>query len=272
MAKEKKVKKPKSKARKITEWVLFGVFGALSLVVMAGLIDSMVHKKENYEQPIRFGVGTFVIITDSMEPEIKVDDMVITYKEKVEDFVERFKKGETVDIAFADLNIGVSDFVPDTDAFKKENGGSRSKETKLVMTHRLREVHVNEDIEYGKGRYFFVTSGINTGGVQSLEGEYQLITEKQYLGTVKMVNTALGHFMSFVSSAYGLLILLLVPATYLIVMSSIDIYKAVKEDEAASNEPSNNSGDHLSNLSEKDKQRLKDELLDEMIKAKKEKK
>ena len=232
----------------------------------------MVHKEENYNQTIRFGMGTFVIWTDSMEPEIKVDDMIITFKEDSEKFGERLKNGETIDIAFADVDLGLYFFEPDTPEFKKENGGERSKETKMVMTHRLREVHVNEDVEFGKGRYYFVTSGINTGGVESKEGQYQVITEKEYLGTVKVVNTFLGKFMSFVSSPYGLIILLLVPAAYLIVVSSMDIYKAVKEDEAASNEPSNLSGDHLSNISEADKERLKNEILEEMMQKKKEKK
>ena len=37
--KEKRVKKPKSKARKIIEWVLTGIFLALFAFVLAGQID-----------------------------------------------------------------------------------------------------------------------------------------------------------------------------------------------------------------------------------------
>ena len=58
-------------------------------------------------------------------------------------------------------------------------------------------------------------------------------------------------------------------AYVLIVVSSMDIFKAVKEEEAKQNSDKL-EGEHLSNLSEKDRQRLKDELLEEMIKAKKE--
>ena len=71
--KEKKPKRPKSKARKIIEWVLVGIFGAIFAFAAAATIDGMIHKNENYGQSLRFGVGTFVVQTDSMEPEYKVD-------------------------------------------------------------------------------------------------------------------------------------------------------------------------------------------------------
>ena len=67
-----KTKKPKSKARKIIEWVLFGIFGFACAVVLAANISAMVNKKKNYGQSIRFGVGSFVILTNSMEPDINL--------------------------------------------------------------------------------------------------------------------------------------------------------------------------------------------------------
>ena len=51
----------------------------------------------------------------------------------------------------------------------------------------------------------------------------------------------------------------------------MDIFKAMKEDEKVTAEEINNTG-RLSTLSNKDRERLKQELLDEMIAAKKEKK
>ena len=84
------------------------------------------------------------------------------------------------------------------------------------MTHRLREVHVNEDRAFGEGHYIFVASGINTMGLNSREGQYQIFTEAQYLGTVKSANKFLGRTMNFISSVWGLLILLLIPLLLLI--------------------------------------------------------
>lgn len=263
-----KVKKPKSKARKIVEWILFGVFGALGAFVFAANISGMIHKKENYGQPIRFGMGSFVVLTTSMEPDIKQGTMILTFKEDVTKFEERVKnEDKPIDVTFMNEKV-TTDFVPDSTKYKER------VVTNAVMTHRLREVHIQEDVEFGKGRYLFIASGINTMGDYSLEGQYQIFTEVQYLGTVRVSSSFLGGFMSFVSSPLGLIVILLIPAGYLIVVSSIDIFKAVKESEEGEAQGPKNSdgGDHLSNMSKADRERLKNELLEEMIKAKKEEK
>ena len=264
-APEQKVKKPKSKARKIVEWVLFGIFGVLFAFVLAGNISGMIHKDENYGQQIRFGYGSFIVLTTSMEPEIPKDSAIITYKEKVESFTSRFTKGETVDLTFVNIEVNIA-FEPDTPAFKRVNGG-RSVVSNQVMTHRLREVHVDDSVEYGNGKYIFITAGINTGGDYSLEGQYQIFTEKQYLGVVKISNTALGKVFNFIASPIGLIILLLIPAGYLIVVSGMDIFKTLKT--AEEKEASASKDDRLSNLSEEQRAKLKKELLDEMLKQKK---
>lgn len=261
---QKRVKKPKSKVRKIIEWVLFGIFGALFAFVLAGNIDGMVHKNENYGQSIRFGMGSFIVLTSSMEPEIPQDSAIITFKEKVESFKERVDNGEQINITFANIDVDI-DFDPDTEEFKHNKGGIPVV-TNQVMTHRLREVHINEEIAYGKGRYIFIAAGINDGGYESNKHQYQIFTEAQYLGTVKVANAFLGKTFNFISSPIGLIILLLIPAAYLIVASSIDIFKAMKESEEAQVESAGD--DRLAGLSSEDKERLKKELLDEMIKAK----
>ena len=259
-----KVKKPKSKARKIIEWILFGVFGLLAGFVLAANISSMIHKKENYGQAIRFGMGTFVILTSSMEPDIAQGTMIITFKEDISKFEERLNNNETIDVTLANIQVE-TDYVPDPAKYRDRIS------TNQVMTHRLREIHENKDVEFGKGRYVFITTGINTKGEYSLEGQYQLFTESQYLGTVKVVSSFLGGFMSFISSALGLICILLVPAGYLIVVSSMDIFKALKESEEEQAQPREKlDGDHLSKISDEDRERLKNELLEEMIKAKKE--
>ena len=260
-----KVKKPKSKARKIIEWVLFGIFGLVGGFILAANISSMIHKKDNYGQAIRFGMGSFVVLTSSMEPDIGQGTMIITFKEDVSKFEERLKS-ETIDVTFMNVNVDTG-YVPDNTKYKERIS------TGMVMTHRLREIHINEEVEYGKGRYVFLASGINTKGEHSLEGQYQMFTEKEYLGTVKVASPFLGSLMSFLTSPIGLIVILLIPAGYLIVISAMDIFKAVKESEEGEDKPREKlQGDHLSNISDKDRERLKNELLEEMMKAKKEEK
>ena len=270
--KKVRVKKPKSKTRKILEWVLFGVFGAAAAVVLAGNISGMIHQKENFGQSIRFGVGNFIVLTESMEPEIPKDAAIITFKENVESFVARFEKGETVDITFqGERPTTHNDFVPDTPKFRPENMGKATYPDYAVpITHRLREVHVYPEIEYGKGKYVFVAAGINTEGDLSKQGQYQYFTEAEYFGVVKISNLVLGKIFSFVSSPIGLIVLLLVPAMYLIIASGIDIYKSLNAAEAQQAASTGNA--KLDGLSEADRERLKKELLDEMIASKKGKK
>ena len=103
----KKEKKQKSKARKIIEWVFLGIFMAACAFILAGNIDGMVHKKQNYGQSIRFGVGSFIVLTNSMEPEIKTDSAIITYKEDCKKFEQRLEKGENITVTFFALYISL---------------------------------------------------------------------------------------------------------------------------------------------------------------------
>ena len=281
--KEKRVKNPKSKARKIIEWVLTGIFLAIFAFVMAAQIDGMVHKKDHYEQQIRFGYGTFMVKTDSMKPVYGIDTALITYLEDPEKIYDRFQKGETVDITFVHVPIANNEYTSPRDNPEltvRTNASTDKQVDGIPMTHRVREIHVNENVAKGKGRYTFITAGINTrsewmgwqeGQPDMVINQYQAITEKELLGRVVVNSPFLGGVFSFVSSVWGLLILLLIPAFYLVITSVIDIFKAYKEPEpateGAAGGPSNNNGPVT--LSEADKKRLKEQLLEEMISKKK---
>lgn len=275
--KEKRVKKPKSKARKIIEWVLTGIFLALFAFVLAGQIDGMVHKKEHYNQQLRFGYGTFVVKTDSMEPKYMIGTALITYNEDADKIYERFQKGEEVDITFVDVYNTNNEY---TSPLNNPELTKRTDPTGVPMTHRVKEVHVNNNQEKGKGKYTFITAGINTrstnlgwkeGEPDIVINQYQAFTEKEILGRVTVNSAFLGGVFSFVGSPLGLLLLLLIPAFYLVVSSVIDIFKAYKEPEPTTEgvggQPNNNNGPVT--LSEADKKRLKEQLLEEMISKKK---
>lgn len=261
-AKTKRVKKPKSKARKIIEWVLTGLFVALFAVIMAGQIDGWVHKKDHYGQQIRFGYATFVVQTDSMEPDYKVKSAIVTYLESAEKIYQRYQKKEKVDLTFMDVyNL---DVVPSDPTL---NNRVHAPSELPIVTHRLREIQVKNDVQLGQGKYIFIVAGINTGGELSKEGQYQAFTEKELLGRVVANSAFLGGVFGFVGSPFGLLVLLLIPAFYLVISSVIDIFKAYKEPEeaSASSDGSSSSGGKDLNLSEEDKKRLKEELLQEML-------
>jgi len=265
--KEKRIKKPKSKARKIIEWVITGIFLALFAVLMAAQIDGMVHKKDHYNQQIRFGYATFVVQTDSMEPDYKVDSAIITYLDDADKIYELFKANKKVDLTFYDVyQAPLADNIPyDSSLTERVHAPSEMP----IVTHRLKEVHVNEGVKKGEGKYIFICTGINTGGNLSKAGQYQAFTEKELLGRVVANSAFLGGVFSFVGSPLGLLVLLLIPAFYLVISSVIDIFKAYKEPEEEKESSSKASNGSEINLSEADKKRLKEQLLEEMLNKKK---
>ena len=264
---KEKRNKPKSKARVIIEWVLFGIFGVAFALVLAGNISAMINQKKNWGQSIRFGIGSFIVLTDSMEPEYPVKSSILTYKEDVSKIYNTFTENPEaiIDITF----MNTAQYAPVS--FTPDNPDLKDKVfTDMVMTHRLREIHIDESKELGEGRYIFVTTGINEGSYAYNKGQYQVFTERHYLGTVKYKSLFLGKVFGFVSSPYGLIILLLIPAGYLIITSGIDIFKAMNEKEEL--EVTSNGEAKVDSLSDKDKERLKQELLQEMIEKKKKEK
>ena len=275
--KKKRVKRPKSKARKIIEWILTGLFLAFFGVIMVGQVDGLVHRKDHYNQQIRLGYATFVVQTTSMEPEIKKGSAIVTYLFSAEDIYNKFNKGETVDLTFVD-GYNVND---DTTKPLEEKNAQytfrTSVDPSIPITHRLVEVHYYPNVALGSGRYVFITAGINDGdkaGTDALGrvNQYQAFSEAQLLGQVVANSAFLGGVFNFIGSPFGLLALLMIPAFYLVITSVLDIFKAYKEpEEAATAGGPSKEGTPAGNkeLSEEDKKRLKEELLKEMMNKKK---
>ncbi len=291
-----KKKKEKSKAQKIIEWILFGIFMVIFGIVAAGVIDGKIHQKDNCNQELRFGWGSFIVLTNSMEPDYKVDTALLTYKEDLgklteqlkgigtvqvykdtaDEYVLSFEENDSIDLTFMNNQTNIDyysfDFAHDIynyDPYQPDKMIVRNR----IMTHRIRELHVFKNVDYGNGRYVFVTSGINHHGVDALEGQFQFVTEKEYLGVVKLNSDFIGKVFKFMTSIWGLFILLLIPAFYLIITSAIDIFKALKDtdggDSGNGDGGNTNAPESLETLSDADRERLKQELLDEMISQKK---
>lgn len=290
--KKKGQKKPKSKARKIVEWVLTGIFGVLFIFLAIGFIDGMVHKNEHFGQNLKFGYGTFVVETDSMEKQYieetgkykkvyGIKSALITHLDSPESIYKAYTQGKTVDLTFYYDARAYNKTYPQPTDHTLTNRTSPADYP--IITHRLREMVVNPDVKKGQGKYIFIVSGINnlstnlgSDGVTPVTiNQYQAFTEEHLLGRVVIGSAFLGGVFGFVSSIWGLLILLLIPAFYLIITSVIDIFKAYKEpeEEGGVSSSSSSKGEDKPKgsveLSEADKKRLKEELLQEMLEKKK---
>jgi len=251
----KKEKKPKSKVRKVFDWVITCLFGGLFITVAIFQLISINSAKTNYGVPNFNGHQTLVVLTDSMQPDYMVGSAV--FVNKVDP--STLKVGDDITFYYSPWSYAMSN---------------------PIVTHRIREIKINEGVEVGNGYYTFVCGGINKDSDQAWEVsghttrdctyQHQDISEQYVLGKVVGNSKFVGAIYSFITSIWGLLTLLLIPCLYLIITSVIDLFKALKEPEEeklALDGPSD-SGDKpssLSNLSDEDKERLKKEMLNEML-------
>ena len=279
----KKVKRPKSKVRKIIEWIGTGILAVVFLFATSCNIAKFVTSKENpYGEGNSFGFSSYLVLTGSMEPLYPEKSVIIAYKEDPQKIVDDFNKIKDLNLDKLDeRNINLT-FV---DAYSTSVSSSFTKKTKqtanvkkdngdpAIMTHQLFEVRVNEDVEEGKGKYLFFVNGINTNGISSREEEYQVFTEKELLGVVKTGSTFLGGVSGFLSSIWGLFICLLIPCLYIVVTSVLDIFKAYHSDdeEELAAEGANGAtpnGNKVENMSQEDYEKLKQEMINEMLNGK----
>lgn len=249
-----KEKKPKSKLRKALEWVVTGLFIVLFLGVATIQIVSKSSAKSNYGVPKFKNYQVLVVLTDSMEPEYEVKTALFVKQVKPEEL----REGD--DITF---------YYPAWSGIMANP----------VVTHRIETIEIDETKPVGQGRYTFIVHGINTdsenchmtdGSRDCTKVQYQRVNEQYVLGKVTGQSEFVGHVYSFITTIWGLLILLLIPALYLIVTSVIDLCKAIKdpdeeEHEVVAEQSPDKPNSSLDGLSEEDKERLKKELLNELI-------
>lgn len=268
MAEKKKVKK--SKLRRILEGIFFSVFGIIFVAILGFQIVGNITKKDNYGVPNVLGTQIMVVLTDSMEPDYKVDDMIIVKKtdpEKIYELVKSDSNTKEGKVKFQDTAqnlkwIEEDCLVIDTSFLKIDLSFYYStSELKMTMTHRLIGIRLNEDVKEGNGRYDFFVQGINSESKNYSGTQGQVFDERVLLGRVSFGSTFLGVIYKGVTSIWGLFILILLPSGYLIITSILDIVKGLKEDD----EEDNDKKDGTSTLSKEDRERLKSEMLEELL-------
>lgn len=298
MAKEKKEKKPKSKVRKILEGIGLGIFVGLIGFVSVVMITSTIERRNstNPMEPARFGDLYFplVVATNSMEPVYPTGTAIFISKQSPETIVKDFNSLTPSDV---EQNIGVDltfDDVyqeyPDISvvltaeeysyllSLGKTFRTTTQDRPRHTMTHRLFMVHINQNVAEGQGKYLFFVAGINTNsGEASAPTQYQVFTEKQLYGRVIGHSDFVGWIFKNLTSPLGLIILLLIPSLYMVISSILDVVRAYQSDDEEVKEvgpgvvDTQSGEDPLKGISDKEKEKLKKQLLDEMMKGKEKK-
>lgn len=284
MAREKK---EKSKTRKIIEGIGLGVFVALigfvSVILITSTVKKFSNKKNPYEPTNIAGVYFPLIVrTDSMEPDYMTKSAIFIKKQSYTAIIEDFNNGKNVDLTFDDNYTTTFTYTPEDLAALEANGKNEIGRTTLdqamrTMTHRLFYVRINEDKEVGQGKYMFFVAGINLSEHQSQSNQFQVFTENELYGRVIGTSRFVGWCFTAAESPIGLIVLLLIPSLYMVVSSIVDLAKVSKEEqleaetidgqivnETEVSEKTENN-DPLAGLSDEDRKRLKEEMLNQML-------
>ncbi len=259
--KEKKDKKQKSKFRKILDWVITGVFGTL-IAISAGFLI--------YSQ-----IGGDGFIGNYMFPQVLTDSMGDVYPVGSVLIVEKVDP--------ADIKVG------DNVTFKYDITPGNGINDKVNMTHQICAISYDDSWPKDSPYYYkFTAHGTNkksefcktsSGEYGDCTNQFQNFRNGDLVGRVVKVSPVLTAFNSFVKQPIGLIVLVLVPCMYLMVTSVLDIFKKLPDDDEVP-KVATSSGDGtveykpktyapgedpLAGMSEEDKERLKKELLDELL-------
>lgn len=240
--------------RKIVDWVVTGVFGAAAL----GAIAIMITTKVNPDQMI-FGRIYPQVLTDSMADKYPVGTVLV---------VEKIDPSE----------IKVGDAV----TFKWNVNGQE-----MNMTHEIFKIEYDETKSPGEsGYYIFSAHGTNKHSEWCKIGEeygdctdttksqnVQRFIDSKVVGKVTGTSPVLKAVFTVVQSPIGLIVLILLPCLYLMVTSVIDMFKKIPDDEeevsggtvAVKKVTRLDGSDPLAGLTEEEKERLKKEMLDELL-------
>ena len=241
LEKKPKDKKKSKKIKSIIEWVVGGTFIAAALV----LIGFRIYQKKT--NTTIFGVQYPIVLTDSMEPDYKVNDVLVVKRVDV----STLKEGD--DITFYWDLTGKGDIYP--------------------MTHRILFINYFENADENEGyHYNIATHGINTHSNQcgvpegcDITWQTQLFHEDVVIGKV----TRKSFVLKAMTSVWGLIVLILIPCIYIMVSSVIDMFKKLDEQEKLADLESigiaNPEGNPLNNFTKAEIEELKKEMLDEML-------
>lgn len=180
----KKIKKIFMYIGKLFSYVLLALLFFIAIFLVYYIISNQMAKSKGYK-PL---VSLYTIVSPSMEPNIKVYDVILDFRVSDED----------------KLNIGdIITFYSDT----IDTGG-------YTITHRIKDIYESKGITY------FKTKGDNN------ESEDDgIITIENIVGKVYYIIPALGKIQLFVSSKFGWVLVILIPALGIIFS---DIKKIIK--------------------------------------------
>lgn len=201
------LKKKKSLVGKIVTYV----FGGLIALLLAFQILGTVTARSNYGVPSFFGYQTLIVLTDSMEPSLKVDEAIVIKK---------------VDPASIRASTTLEAYDGDVITFYRRQDG-------LIVTHRVIEVLAQVD-----GTYHFKTLGDNLNAETCPVGgcnpdvHYDYVYDSDILGVVVGKSAGFGAIVNFTTNPFVIAVVAVIPLFYVFISSIADVVKHSKMEES----------------------------------------
>ena len=175
----------------VISWTIFVLLVFVGVLLLYYFISMRLYATYGEKFEPKFSVYT--IVTISMEPTINVHDVIINTR--VDDPDE----------------IKIGDVITFTSTWQVTYG--------MTITHRVVGTKKLDD-----GSLCYITRGDN-----NTQEDQACVKENNVIGKVKAVIPGLGRIQSFLSSSLGWLLIIIVPALYIIVKDILKLFKLSKE-------------------------------------------
>lgn len=175
----------------VVSWTIFVLLIIVGLLLIYYYISLRLYATKGEKYKPQFSVYT--IVSGSMEPTINVYDVIINTK--IDDIKD----------------IKVNDVITFTSTWNVTYG--------MTITHRVIGTKILDD-----GSICLVTRGDN-----NTQEDQVCVEEKNIIGVVKAVVPSLGKLQFFLSSSIGWLLVIILPALYIIIKDIFKIFKLAKK-------------------------------------------
>ncbi len=185
---DKTLKSPLKFISTIISWTVFTLLVLCAAFLIYYYVSTKIYssKGQGYEPAI----SLYTIISQSMSPNIEVYDVVIVQKVKSP---EDIKVGDVISFNSTDFQMG----------------------KKISVTHRVIEVMID-----AQGKYKYTTKGDNNFIKDAKPVSYESI-----MGKVSIKLPQLGRIQFFLASSSGWLLVIVLPALYIIIKDIIKILR-----------------------------------------------
>ncbi len=189
----------------VVSWTVFALLIIIALLLVYYYVSMQLYARLGDKYEPKFSIYT--IISESMEPNVNKGDVIVNLK--VNDFDDVKINDVITFISTSDLTYG------------------------FTITHRVVGTKLLDD-----GEVCLITRGDN-----NTSEDASCVKEENLIGVVKAVIPSLGKIQGFLSNKFGILLIILIVALYIIVKDLLKLFTAIKNEDNSKSDTGNKNKD-----------------------------